>query len=152
MEYLRELTYERAKDKLDLTEEALERLNYELGIIEKKKYPTYFLVVQDFVNWANNQGIITNTRGSAAGSLVLFALGVTKINPLLYKIPFERFLNPERPSLPDIDMDLADDRRDEVIQYVMDKYGEDKVAHIVTYGTMLGRAAIRDIGRVLGVS
>src|SRR3989344_2428566 len=152
MEYLRELTYERAKDRLDLTEEAMERLNYELGIIEKKKYPTYFLVVQDFVNWANNQGIITNTRGSAAGSLVLFALGVTKINPLLYRIPFERFLNPERPSLPDIDMDLADDRRDEVIQYVMDKYGEDKVAHIVTFGTMMGRAAIRDVGRVMGLS
>lgn len=152
MEYLRELTYDRAKGRLELTEEAIERLNYELSIIEKKKYPTYFLVVQDFINWANDQGIITNTRGSAAGSLVLFALGVTKINPLLYKIPFERFLNPDRPSLPDIDVDLADDRRDDVIRYVMDKYGEDKVAHIVTFGTMMGRAAIRDVGRVLGMS
>lgn len=152
MEYLKELTFERAKSRIDLTDEAVERLNYELSIIEKKKYPAYFLVVQDFINWANNQGIITNTRGSAAGSLVLFALGVTKINPLLYKIPFERFLNPERPSLPDIDADLADDRRDEVIRYVMSKYGEDKVAHIVTFGTMMGRAAIRDIGRVMGVT
>lgn len=151
MEYLRELTYERAKTRLELTEEAITRLNYELGIIEQKNYPTYFLVVQDFINWANNEGIITNTRGSAAGSLVLFALGVTKINSLTYNIPFERFLNPERPSLPDIDSDLADDRRDEVIRYVMHKYGEDKVAHIITYGTMMGRAAIRDVGRVLNV-
>src|SRR3989344_3938960 len=94
MEHLRELTFERAKGRLELGDRAIERLNYELGIIEKKKYPTYFLVVQDFVNWANEHGIITNTRGSAAGSLVLFALGVTKINPLLYRIPFERFLNP----------------------------------------------------------
>lgn len=151
MQYLRELTFERAKDRLELTEEATNRLNYELGIIEQKNYPTYFLVVQDFINWANNQGIITNTRGSAAGSLVLFALGVTKINSLTYNIPFERFLNPERPSLPDIDSDLADDRRDEVIRYVTHKYGEDKVAHIITYGTMMGRAAIRDVGRVLNV-
>ncbi len=152
MEYLRELTMERAPKRLDMTDEILERLNYELKIIEQKKYPTYFLVVQDFITWANEKGIITNTRGSAAGSLVLFALGVTKINPLLYKIPFERFLNPERPSLPDIDADLADDRRDEVIRYVMAKYGEDKVAHIVTFGTMMGRAAIRDVGRVMGLS
>ncbi len=152
MEHLREITFERAQQRIDMSEEAIERLDYELGIIEKKNYPTYFLVVSDFVNWANDQGIITNTRGSAAGSLVLFSLGVTKINPLLYKIPFERFLNPERPSLPDIDTDLADDRRDEVIRYVMSKYGEDKVAHIVTFGTMMGRAAIRDIGRVMAVS
>lgn len=151
MEYLRELTFERAKVKLDLTPEALDRLNYELSIIEKKKYPAYFLVVQDFANWANQNGIITNTRGSAAGSLVLYALGVTKINPLIYKIPFERFLNPDRPSLPDIDVDLADDKRDDVIKYVMKKYGEDRVAHIVTFGTMMGRAAIRDVGRVLGM-
>jgi DNA polymerase III subunit alpha len=152
MEYLRELTFERAKGRLELTPEAVERINYELSIIEKKNYPTYFLVVQDFVYWANSQGIITNTRGSAAGSLVLFALGVTKINSLTYKIPFERFLNPERPSLPDIDTDLADDRRDEVVRYCIQKYGEDKVAHITTFGTMMGRAAIRDIGRVLGIS
>ncbi len=152
MEHLRELTFERAKDRLDMTEEVVERLNYELGIIEKKNYPTYFLVVQDFVNWAHSRGIITNTRGSAAGSLVLYALSVTNINPLYYKIPFERFLNPQRPSLPDIDTDLADDRRDEVIEYVSEKYGHDKVAHIITFGTMMGRAAIRDIGRVLGVS
>ncbi len=150
-EYLRQITLERAKERMQLTKERAERLEYELLIIEKKKYATYFLVVQDFINWAHSKGIITNTRGSAAGSLVLFALGVTNIDPIHYKIPFERFLNPFRPSLPDIDSDMADDRRDEVISYVAQKYGEDKVAHIVTFGTMMGRAAIRDIGRVMAV-
>ncbi|QQG43398.1 MAG: DNA polymerase III subunit alpha [Candidatus Daviesbacteria bacterium] len=151
IEYLRELTFERAAQKMELNPEQTERLNYELSVIEKKNYAAYFLVVADFMNWARSQGIITNTRGSAAGSLVLYALGVTDIDPLYYRLPFERFLNPFRPSLPDIDADLADDRRDEVIRYVMGKYGEDKVAHIVTFGTMMGRAAIRDIGRVMGV-
>ena len=150
-DYLRELTFEKAKTRIKLTPELQERLEYELSVIEKKNYSTYFLVVADFVNWAHEHGIITNTRGSAAGSLVLFVLGVTSIDPIFYKLPFERFLNPFRPSLPDIDVDLADDRRDEVIQYVMDKYGQDRVAHIVTFGTMMGRAAIRDIGRVLAV-
>ncbi|MBI2011874.1 DNA polymerase III subunit alpha [Candidatus Daviesbacteria bacterium] len=149
--YLRELTFERAKTKMEMTDERIERLNYELSVIVKKKYSTYFLVVADFVNWAHTQGIITNTRGSAAGSLVSFALGITNIDPINYMLPFERFLNPFRPSLPDIDVDLADDRRDQVISYVASKYGEDRVAHIITYGTMLGRAAIRDIGRVMGV-
>ncbi|TSC66593.1 MAG: DNA polymerase III subunit alpha [Microgenomates group bacterium Gr01-1014_80] len=150
-EYLRDLTFERAKTRLNLTPAQQERLEYELSVIEKKNYSTYFLVVADFVNWAHEHGVITNTRGSAAGSLVLYALGVTNIDPIFYMLPFERFLNPQRPSLPDIDVDLADDRRDEVIQYVMDKYGQDRVAHIVTFGTMMGRAAIRDIGRVLAV-
>lgn len=150
-DYLRELTFERASRRMEMTEERVERLNYELEIIKKKKYPTYFLIVSDFMNWANEHGILTNTRGSAAGSLVLYSLGVTDIDPIFYKLPFERFLNPFRPSLPDIDADLADDRRDEVIRYCMSKYGEDKVAHIVTFGTMMGRAAIRDIGRVLEV-
>lgn len=148
---LKELTFKKGEARMEMTEERMERLNYELSVIEKKKYAEYFLVVQDFINWANKQGIITNTRGSAAGSLVLFALGVTNIDPIHYKIPFERFLNPFRPSLPDIDADIADDRRDEIIRYVMGKYGEDKVAHIVTFGTMMGRAAIRDIGRVMAV-
>ncbi len=151
MEYLKELTFEKAKTILKMTDEEKQRLEYELGVIEKKKYADYFLVVYDFVNWAHEHGIITNTRGSAAGSLILYCLGVTNSNPLDYKLPFERFLTVFRPSLPDIDVDLADDRRDEVIRYVMDKYGEDKVAHIVTFGTMMGRAAIRDIGRVLGM-
>lgn len=150
-EYLRELTFEKAAKRMEMTEEVIERLNYELEVIKKKGYPTYFLIVSDFMNWARDRGILTNTRGSAAGSLVLYALRVTDVDPLFYKLPFERFLNPLRPSLPDIDADLADDRRDEVIRYCMQKYGEEKVAQIVTFGTMMGRAAIRDIGRVLGI-
>ncbi len=153
-EYLKELTYQGAKDKLgeELSQEVVDRIEYELEIIRFKNYANYFLVVTDFIQWAHKQGIITNTRGSAAGSLVLYCLEVTNLNPLDYLIPFERFLTKFRPSLPDIDADLADDRRDEVIRYVMEKYGHDKVAHIVTFGTMMGRAAIRDIGRVMAMS
>lgn len=150
-DYLRELTFERAKGRMNVTPEREERLNYELEVIKKKKYPTYFLIVSDFMNWAKDRGILTNTRGSAAGSLVLYALGVTDIDPIFFKLPFERFLNPFRPSLPDIDADMSDDRRDDVIRYCMEKYGHDKVAHIVTFGTMMGRAAIRDVGRVLAM-
>ncbi|OGE29740.1 DNA polymerase III subunit alpha [Candidatus Daviesbacteria bacterium RIFCSPHIGHO2_01_FULL_40_11] len=152
MEYLREVTYKRAEEKLKMTGKIKERLEYELGVIEKKKYADYFLVVADFMDWAHQRGIITNTRGSAAASMVLYCLGVTNLNPLDYLLPFERFLTVHRPSLPDIDVDIADDRRDEVIDYVMKKYGEGRVAHIVTFGTMMGRAAIRDVGRVLGLS
>lgn len=152
MTYLKKLTYQKAKKKLKLTAKIKERLDFELGVIEKKKYADYFLVVADFMDWAHQQGIITNTRGSAAGSMVLYCLGVTNLNPLDYLLPFERFLTEYRPTLPDIDADLADDRRDEVISYVTQKYGEDKVAHIVTFGTMMGRAAIRDVGRSLGLS
>ncbi len=152
MQYLRDLCFEKFKNKFpDEDPKLKERLEYELSVIEKKNYATYFLVVSDFLNWAHEHGVITNTRGSAAGCLVLYCLGVTNIDPIEYGLPFERFLNPERPSLPDIDVDLADDRRDEVIRYVMDKYGEDRVAHIITFGTMMGRAAIRDIGRVMAV-
>lgn len=152
MEYLRELTYQKGEEKMRLTKEIKDRIEYELGVIENKQYADYFLVVSDFIEWAHKQGVITNTRGSAAGSMVLYCLGVTNLNPLDYLLPFERFLTVYRPTLPDIDADLADDRRDEVIRYVMSKYGEDKVAHIVTFGTMMGRAAIRDVGRVLGFS
>ncbi|MFA5933096.1 MAG: DNA polymerase III subunit alpha [Microgenomates group bacterium] len=158
MDYLRQLCEEGFNQKypegakLPAPLEVLrERLEYELSVIEKKNYPTYFLIVSDFIKWSHDQRIITNTRGSAAGSLVLFCLGVTNIDPIAYMLPFERFLNPMRPSLPDIDSDIADDRRDDVIRYIRDKYGQDKVAHIITYGTMMGRAAIRDIGRVLGL-
>ncbi len=133
-------------------QERVDRLEYELEIIAKKGYSTYFLIVADFMNWATDQGIVTNTRGSAAGSFVLYVMGITLVDPISYLLPFERFLNPFRPSLPDIDADLADDRRGEVIRYVMDKYGHDRVAHIVTFGTMMGRAAVRDIGRVLGLA
>ena len=152
MEYLREMTYKQAEEKIEITEKVKERLEYELGVIEQKKYADYFLVVADFMRWAHEKGIITNTRGSAAASMVLYCLGVTNLNPLDYVLPFERFLTVYRPSLPDIDADIADDRRDEILNYVMEKYGRDRVAHIVTFGTMMGRAAIRDVGRGLGMS
>lgn len=152
MEYLREKTFKQAESKIKITEKIKERLDYELGVIENKKYADYFLVVADFMQWAHERGIITNTRGSAASSMVLYLLGVTNLNPLDYLLPFERFLTAQRPTLPDIDVDIADDRRDEVIDYVMKKYGQDRVAHIVTFGTMMGRAAIRDVGRVMGLS
>lgn len=152
MEYLRQLTFQKASEKLRVTRVIKERLEYELGVIEKKKYADYFLVVWDFMEWAHLNGVITNTRGSAAGSMILYVLGVTNLNPLDYYLPFERFLTQYRPTLPDIDVDIADDRRDEVIDYVTKKYGEGRVAHIVTFGTMMGRAAIRDVGRVMGLS
>lgn len=128
----------------------LDRMNYELGIIEHKGYAPYFLVVADLLRFAHENGILTNIRGSVAGSLVTYLANITKINPIEYKIPFERFLNPERPSAPDIDMDFADNRRDEVIHYAIKKYGEDKVAQVGTFGTMMARAAVRDVARALG--
>ncbi|HUV46951.1 MAG TPA: DNA polymerase III subunit alpha [Candidatus Bathyarchaeia archaeon] len=129
-----------------------ERLSYELDVICKKGFATYFLIVQDFVNWAKVQGIrVGPGRGSAAGSLVSYILRITTINPLEHNIPFERFLSPDRPTPPDIDLDFADDRRDEVIAYVTKKYGKGKVAQIITFGTMEARGSIRDIGRVLGM-
>ncbi|MCL4367267.1 DNA polymerase III subunit alpha [Patescibacteria group bacterium] len=152
IEHLRNICWEQFTQKFGEGDQVRrDRLEYELSIIDKKNYATYFLIVSDFIDWSHQQGIITNTRGSAAGSLVLYVLGVTNIDPVAYLLPFERFLNPYRPSLPDIDSDIADDRRDDVIRYMMDKYGHDKVAHIVTFGTMMGRAAVRDIGRVLGM-
>lgn len=150
-EYLRKLAKERLREKIpNPNKETKERLEYELEIIIKKGYAPYFLIVQDMVNWANGQGIITNTRGSAAGSLVSYVLGITTVNPLTYNLPFERFLNPYRPSPPDIDIDVSDDRREEVIQYIAQKYGQEKVAQICTFGRMLARAAVRDVARVLG--
>lgn len=136
----------------EVTEEIKERIEYELSIITKKGYSTYFLIVADFINWAKSQGILTGPgRGSAAGSVISYILGITGIDPFYFKLPFERFLNPYRPSPPDIDLDFADDRRDEVIEYVRHKYGEDKVAQIITFGTMEAKAAVRDVGRALGM-
>lgn len=150
-ESLKKLAHEKLKEIIpDVPKEAKERLDYELNIICTKGYAPYFLIVMDMVNWANEQGIITNTRGSAAGSLVSYVLGITTVNPLLYYLPFERFLNPYRPSPPDIDFDVSDIRRDEVIKFITDKYGKDKVAQICTFGRMLSRAAVRDVARVLG--
>lgn len=150
-EQLRKLCYERVEDRVGSVDEKVkERLEYELNIINQKGYAPYFLIVADMVNWANERGIVTNTRGSAAGSLVSYVLGITTVNPLRYYLPFERFLNPYRPSPPDIDFDVADNRREEVIDYIVQKYGREKVAQICTFGRMLSRAAVRDIARVLG--
>lgn len=130
-----------------------DRLKYELHIIGTKGYATYFLIVQDFVNWAKEKGIAVGPgRGSVAGSLVAYVIGITDINPLEYNLPFERFLNPDRPTPPDIDIDFADIRRDEVLKYVTDKYGKEKVSQIITFGTMEARLAIRDVARALGMS
>ncbi len=128
------------------------RLDYELGVIGKTGFSTYFLMVQDFVNWARKEGIVVGPgRGSAAGSLVSYVLGITNIDPIAYNLIFERFMNPDRISPPDIDLDFADTGRDRVLEYVRNKYGGDKVASIITFGTMAARAAIRDAGRALGI-
>ncbi len=127
-----------------------ERLEYELSIIKQKGYATYFLVVGDLLRYARENNILTNIRGSVAGSLTTYLLGITNVNPIIYKLPFERFLNPERPSLPDIDMDFADNRRAEMISYVKSKYGEDRVAQIGTFGTMMAKGSVRDVARALG--
>jgi len=128
------------------------RLADELAVIEKMGFAGYFLVVWDFIHHAREQGIAVGPgRGSSAGSLTAYCLGITNIDPMRYGLLFERFLNPERISMPDMDIDFADDRRDEVIRYVADKYGRDRVAHIITFGTLGAKAAIRDVGRVLGM-
>jgi DNA polymerase-3 subunit alpha len=141
-----------ASRNIQQDKETTARVDYELAIIAKKGYSPYFLVVADLLQAAARMGIFTNTRGSAAGSLVSYLCGITTVNPLEYNLPFERFLNPERPSPPDIDMDIADNRRDDLIDYARQKYGEDHVAQIGTFGTMLSRAAVRDVARALGYS
>ncbi len=126
------------------------RLDFELGIIEQMGFPGYFLIVADFIGWAKDQGIpVGPGRGSGAGSLVAYALTITDLDPLRYSLLFERFLNPERVSMPDFDIDFCMDRREEVIRYVQDKYGADKVGQIITFGALLSKAAVRDVGRVL---
>ncbi len=131
----------------------VERLEYELLVIAKMGYESYFLIVADFVNWGKNQGIIFGPgRGSAAGSILSYALNVTDLDPVEYNLMFERFLNPDRISMPDIDIDIQDNRRQEVIDYVTEKYGEDRVAQIITFGTMAARNAVRDTGRALGMA
>ena len=133
-------------------EHVLERCDYELGVINKMGYSGYFLIVQDFINWGKNQGIIFGPgRGSAAGSIVSYAIRITELDPLKYDLLFERFLNPDRVSMPDVDIDIQDTRRNEVIAYCTEKYGAEHVANIVTFGTMAARAAVRDVARVLQV-
>lgn len=149
--YLREVVNKNLADKYPSADQkVLERLNYELEVIITKGYAPYFLMMADLTNWSRERGIITNTRGSAAGSIVSYVLGITTIDPIKYQLPFERFLNPFRPKPPDIDLDLADNRREELISYITEKYGSDKSAQICTFGRMLARAAVRDVGRVLG--
>lgn len=138
--------------KKNLSEPVLERAKFELSVIDNMGFNGYFLIVQDFINWGKDRGIIFGPgRGSAAGSIIAYALNVTDLDPIHYDLLFERFLNPDRISMPDIDIDIQDTRRDEVIQYCIDKYGEDRVANIVTFGTMAARAAVRDVARVLEV-
>jgi DNA polymerase-3 subunit alpha len=150
-EELRAKTYAGIKTHgLEETEEVVTRIEYELKVIHQKGFATYFMVVSDLLNFAHKNKILTTIRGSVGGSLVTYLIGITNVNPLEYKLPFERFLNPERPSAPDIDMDYADNRRDEMIAYAKEKYGEDRVAQIGTFGTMLARAAVRDVARALG--
>lgn len=136
--------------KLEATEELIKRVEYELDVIETKGYSPYFLVVSDLLRYAKEAGIQSNTRGSAAGSMVSYLIGITTVNPMEYGLPFERFLNPERPSPPDIDMDYADNRRDDMIDYARRKYGSENVAQIGTFGKMLAKGSVRDTARAMG--
>ncbi|MDB5169648.1 MAG: dnaE [Candidatus Saccharibacteria bacterium] len=141
-----------AEARKKLSKEIIERADYELGIMDSMGFNGYFLIVQDFMGWGKDQGIVFGPgRGSAAGSIVAYALRITEIEPLRYSLMFERFLNPSRISMPDIDIDIQDTRRGEVIQYCVEKYGEDRVANIVTFGRMAARNAVRDVSRVLQV-
>jgi len=154
-EYLEELCYQGVKRRYETNQkrEIFDRLNYELSVIKQTGFASYFLIVQDFVNWAKENRIVVGPgRGSVAGSLVAYLLNITNVDPLKYDLLFERFLTSERISLPDIDLDFNDRRRDEVIEYVAQKYGKDKVAQIITFGTMASRAVVRDVGRALSYS
>jgi DNA polymerase-3 subunit alpha len=150
-DYLRHLTVEGAKKHYDeLDDEVMDRINHELNIIKTMGFAGYFLIVQDFISEAKEMGVYVGPgRGSAAGSVVAFCTGITNIDPLKYDLLFERFLNPERVSMPDIDIDFDDDGRQRVIDYVVNKYGIDQVAHIITFGTMAARSSVRDVARVL---
>lgn len=152
-EHLRTLVYDAMVERYaTVTQTLLDRVEYELEVITGKGYEGYMLIVADYVNWAKSQGIAVGPgRGSAAGSVVSYLLNITALDPLFFKLPFERFLTRERPSGPDIDLDFSDKRRDEVLRYVAQKYGSDRVARICTFGTMGARGALRDVGRVLGM-
>ncbi len=140
------------ESKAKLPEDILTRAEYELGVIDKMGFNGYFLIIWDFIKWGKDNGIVFGPgRGSAAGSIIAFSLKITELDPLKYDLLFERFLNPDRISMPDIDIDIQDTRRDEVIQYCVEKYGSDRVANIVTFGRMAARAAVRDVARVLQV-
>lgn len=151
-DYLRHLTLEGAKKRYGdpIPESYLERINFELDTIIKMGFPGYFLITQDFINWAKDNGVLVGPgRGSAAGAAVAYCTGITNVDPIKYDLLFERFLNPDRISMPDIDIDFDDDGRQMVLDYVTDKYGHDKVAHICTFGTMATKSSIKDVARVL---
>lgn len=149
---LRELVEVSAKEHYEdkYNQEIIDRLEYELDVICSKGYAAYFLIMRDFIQWAEDNDTPTNTRGSAAGCLVAFVLGITPVDPLIYQLPFERFLNKDRPSPPDIDLDIADDKRQEMLYHIVDEYGKDAVAQICTFGRMMAKGAVRDTARVLG--
>src|SRR5947207_11777015 len=150
-EYLRALCFEGVKENFgEMTEILQKQLDYEIELIAQKGFVPYFLIEWDFVNYARSRGIRCSARGSAAGSLMAYSLGITNVDPIRYQLPFERFFNTERADMPDIDMDFPDDRREEVIEYVTRKYGEDCVAQMVTFNTMAAKASIKDVARVMG--
>jgi len=152
--YMRKLVEERiGKRYSEITPAIRARVDYEISVVEKMNFADYFLIVQDFVNWAKDHGIVVGPgRGSAAGSIIAYILRITNLDPIKYDLLFERFLNPDRIQMPDIDIDFTDLRRDEVFAYLTEKYGMDRVAHIITFGTMAARAAVRDVGRAMGIS
>ena len=152
-EYLREITWRGIDERYEkMTPEIKERTDFELDVITRMGYSGYFLIVQDFIQAARDRGVSVGPgRGSAAGSIAAYAMGITNIDPLKYDLLFERFLNPDRVSMPDIDVDFADDKREIVIDYVKEKYGHDAVAQIITFGTLSSRAVLKDVGRVLGI-
>jgi len=148
-DYLRKITLDGAVKRYgeDLSEEILERIDFELNVVKDMGYPGYFLIVQDFINEARKMGVSVGPgRGSAAGSVVAYCLRITDIDPLKYDLLFERFLNPDRISMPDIDIDFDDDGRGQVLRYVKEKYGRERVAHIITFGTMATKSAIKRRG------
>mgnify|MGYP001805846534 FL=1 len=150
---LKELVYKCAEEhygKENVTQEIKDRIEYELGVINPKGYAAYFLIMHDFIRWSEENDTPTNTRGSAGGCLVAFILGITSVDPLIYQLPFERFLNKDRPSPPDIDLDIADDKRQGMLYHIIDQYGKDAVAQICTFGRMMAKGAVRDTARVLG--
>jgi DNA polymerase III subunit alpha len=148
---LRKVVYEGFEKRgVEKTQAMIDRVEYELKVIKDKGYSPYFLIVADLLKYARSHGILSNIRGSVSGSLITYLSGITNINPIEYEIPFERFLNPDRPSAPDIDMDFADNRRDEMVDYARSKYGVDKVAQIGTFGTMAAKGSVRDVTRALG--
>jgi DNA polymerase-3 subunit alpha len=150
-ETLRELTYNSAKELYGtLSTEINDRLNMELEVICSKGYANYFLIMRDFIDWCEKNSTPTNTRGSAGGSLVSYVLGITSVDPIIYQLPFERFLNKDRPSPPDIDLDVADDQRQNMLYHIVDQYGKDAVAQVCTFGRIMARGAVRDTARVLG--